>query len=283
MNFTGERFIPELSGQIELEHLNRYYFVIKQIDLTNKVVLDLASGEGYGSDLLAKYSKQVIGVDISNEAIEHAKLRYIKDNLNFTVGDVTQIPIASHSIDIAVCFETIEHHDRHVEMINEIVRVLKPDGILVISSPDKYYYSDLPNYKNEFHVKELYYEEFKNLISENFRFVKFFCQRLFNGSIIVLNEEDVNYNIPIVIENDGVINAFLPMYNISIASNGSPLKPTHQIIGYTSDMGALISKKYFDNKLEKIYNSRTWRTGKFFITPLKFLKRILTSLFVRFS
>lgn len=276
MEFTGERYIPDLSGLIKLEHFNRYFFVIHQINLADKIVLDLASGEGYGSDLLANYSKQVIGVDISTDVIEHSKSKYSKENLMFLVGNVTQIPLEDHSIDITVSFETIEHHDRHEEMIREIKRVLKPDGILVISSPDKHYYSDLRNFKNEFHVKELYYQEFKDLITGNFRFVKFFCQRLFNGSIIVLNDTDVNYNVPIVIEANGEVNSFLPMYNISIASNGLPLKSTHQIIGYTSDMGELVSRDYLDNSLAKIYNSLTWRIGKFFITPFQLLKKALS-------
>jgi ubiquinone/menaquinone biosynthesis C-methylase UbiE len=169
MEITGERFIPGQLGQIELEHLNRYYFVINQIDLMDKIVIDLASGEGYGSELLAKHAKKVYGIDISQEAIIHAKNKYHSENLEFQIGDATEIPLPDEIADVFVCFETIEHHDKHKEMMEEIKRVLKPNGVLVISSPDKYYFSDLSKLKNEFHIKELYYDQFKALVNNKFK------------------------------------------------------------------------------------------------------------------
>jgi len=63
--------------------------------------------------------------------------------------------------DLVVSFETIEHHDEHEQMLAEVKRVLKPDGMAIISSPDKAIYTDKPEYHNSFHVKELYREEFE--------------------------------------------------------------------------------------------------------------------------
>ena len=71
-------------------------------------------------------------------------------------------------VDFVVSFETIEHHDQHLQMMMEIRRVLRPDGVLIISSPDKHEYSDVPGFKNEFHVKELYLSEFVDLLSSHF-------------------------------------------------------------------------------------------------------------------
>ena len=116
--------MPELFGQIRLEHFHRYYFVINQINLGDKIVLDLASGEGYGSDLLANYAKQIFGVDIDVETITHAKSKYIRNNLTFLIGEASHIPLPDNSIDVFVSFETIEHHDKHIEMLNEVKRVL---------------------------------------------------------------------------------------------------------------------------------------------------------------
>jgi 2-polyprenyl-3-methyl-5-hydroxy-6-metoxy-1,4-benzoquinol methylase len=62
-----------------------------------------------------------------------------------------------------VSFETLEHHDKHDEMFLEIKRILRPGGLLLMSTPEKLFYTDLPNVQNEFHVKELYLEEFRDL------------------------------------------------------------------------------------------------------------------------
>jgi ubiquinone/menaquinone biosynthesis C-methylase UbiE len=88
MNSTGERFLLSQSGMIEFEHLSRYYFVNQNFNLNNKVVLDIASGEGYGSNLLSEKAKYVYGIDISSEAIDYAKKKYCKNNLKFLQGDI---------------------------------------------------------------------------------------------------------------------------------------------------------------------------------------------------
>ncbi len=93
MQLTGERFIPLMKGVIEYEHLSRYYFVVNQIDLKDKIVVDLASGEVYGTEILSRYAKSVIGIDISSEAIEHAKNRYQKSNLQYFEVDACKIPL----------------------------------------------------------------------------------------------------------------------------------------------------------------------------------------------
>ena len=165
--FTGERFLPTEAGNIALEHLHRY-FQAREI-AAGKVVLDIASGEGYGSAILAEAALSVTGVDISDEAVAHARRRYQRDNLQYLVGDCAQIPLPDASVDMVVSFETIEHHNRHEEMLREIKRVLREDGVLLISSPDKKYYSDELNYSNPYHVKELYRDEFEALIGRHFR------------------------------------------------------------------------------------------------------------------
>ena len=73
-----------------LEHLHRYALVRDLVK--EKIVLDIASGEGYGSNLLAKTASQVFGVDICEETINNAKGRYIAGNLKFAQGDITSIP-----------------------------------------------------------------------------------------------------------------------------------------------------------------------------------------------
>jgi 2-polyprenyl-3-methyl-5-hydroxy-6-metoxy-1,4-benzoquinol methylase len=180
--WTGERYLPEVQGGIELEHLHRYLFA-KQLS-GGKRVLDIASGEGYGTYLLAQSATNVVGVDISAEAIAHAKAKYKSGNLEFRAGSCAAIPLAENSVDIVVSFETIEHHNEHHEMMHEIKRVLVPDGLLIISCPDKLEYSDKPNYVNPYHVNELYRDEFRSLLSKYFKCHYIAGQRVVYGSAI---------------------------------------------------------------------------------------------------
>ena len=161
-----ERLSPGTVSMSSVEHLHRYALAAEICG--GKDVLDIASGEGYGSNLLAQTAKTVAGVDISAEAIDQAKAKYIRPNLRFFQGAADAIPLGDSSIDVVVSFETLEHHDKHEEMLAEIKRILRPNGLLVISTPDKRFYSDIPQYKNEFHVKELYTDEFRALLSKFF-------------------------------------------------------------------------------------------------------------------
>ena len=170
--WTGERYVPGVIGDIELEHLHRYYLA-RELAL-GKDVLDIACGEGYGSLLLAEVARSVVGVDASEEVIRYADERYQRSNVQFKHGACGHIPLPDASIDLIVSFETIEHHDEHHEMMREFVRVLRPDGLVLISSPDKAEYSDKPHFVNSFHVKELYFEEFQELLLNYFGHAQFF-------------------------------------------------------------------------------------------------------------
>ncbi|MBC3934216.1 glycosyltransferase [Undibacterium sp. CY7W] len=221
LKFTGERYVPEVNGNIELEHVHRYIQASTLVQ--GKIVLDIASGEGYGSALLADHAQQVYGVDISSEAIQHASARYHKGNLEYRVGSCAAIPLNDASVDMVVSFETIEHHDQHEEMMLEIRRVLRPGGLLLISSPDKHFYTDLTGIQNEYHVKELYEHEFKALLGKHFTHSRFFGQKLIYGSGI-FSESDSTGLISHRRE-DGVLQAQSgmqgPLYWIALASDAS--------------------------------------------------------------
>lgn len=219
MEFTGERFVPEVQGNIELEHLHRYLQACELV--AGKVALDIASGEGYGTAILAGKASRVIGVDISEEAVKHAKTRYIAENLEFLAGSCTNIPLPDMSVDVVVSFETIEHHDQHEKMLQEIKRVLKPTGFLLISSPDKFHYSDEPGFNNSYHVKELYQHEFKKLINDYFSNAVYYGQRVIYGSAIF--PESRNAFAITYTKEDGVVKntpgLAKPTFWIALASN----------------------------------------------------------------
>ena len=174
--FTGERFIPGTRGEIWVEHWHRYHFAARWA--AGKRVLDVACGEGYGSALLAKHAAHVTGVDISEEALAHARAAYAaQGNLRFEAGSCSALPLADASMDLAVSFETVEHIEEQERFLDELARVLAPDGVLVMSCPNKLEYSDRRNYTNEFHVRELYRDELRALVAKRFAHVAWYGQR----------------------------------------------------------------------------------------------------------
>jgi ubiquinone/menaquinone biosynthesis C-methylase UbiE len=176
LTFTGERFLPNEAGEMWAEHWHRYHAI--QHLVAGKRVLDLACGEGYGSALISRSALTVSGVDISSDAIAHAKNVYsTQTNLKFVEASCTKLPFADHSFDVVVSFETIEHITEHDAFLDEIKRVLTADGLLIISSPNKAEYSDARNFQNEFHVKELYRDELAQLIAKRFAHTTWFSQR----------------------------------------------------------------------------------------------------------
>lgn len=182
MECTGERYLPEFDRDWTLEHLHRYLLACELV--TGKAVLDIACGDGYGSAMLAKHATQVTGIDIDTPTVERARDKYVADNLRFLQGSATNIPLDDDSMDLVVSFETIEHLTEQDRMLREIRRVLRPKGFLLISSPNKYEYSDVPGYHNEFHLKELYCQEFEALLQKHFSRHILLGQRVIFGSLI---------------------------------------------------------------------------------------------------
>lgn len=193
MEFTGERYVPELvSAKISYEHWHRYLFA-KQF-CTGKKVLDIACGEGYGSAYLAKFASHTTGVDISAEAIDHARNKYGGTHIEFVLSDAVQLPFDNEYFDTIVSFETLEHLSSEDQQlyITELLRILKKDGILIISTPNKKVYSDEASYANPYHLAELYKADFKAYLSAHFKNVVIFNQQIIGGSqISQRNDEQV--------------------------------------------------------------------------------------------
>lgn len=183
MDFTGERFTPECVREIWYEHQHRYAFAAPLC--AGRRVLDAACGEGYGSALLAGAAAHVDGVDVSPEAVAHARRRYGDDDrLDFHVADVTRLPFDDDTFERIVSFETLEHLEAQDAMLAEFRRVLAPGGLLIVSSPDKAVYTDQHGNDNEFHVKELYRDELESLLARHFPAVRLLGQKLLFHSAI---------------------------------------------------------------------------------------------------
>jgi ubiquinone/menaquinone biosynthesis C-methylase UbiE len=179
LTFTGERFLPGCVGEIAYEHWHRYAFARRFA--VGKRVLDAACGEGYGTALLAKAASTVVGVDIDRPTVAHASARYGDGvRVRFVEGSCTELPLPDASVDVVVSFETIEHigASDQPRMLAEFARVLVPDGIVVLSSPNKRLYSDDRNYVNEFHLHELYRDELERLLKPLFAARRWYHQRV---------------------------------------------------------------------------------------------------------
>lgn len=185
LEFTGERYIPGVAGDIAFEHHHRYALCLGVV--RGRDVLDIACGEGYGCAMLAGAARSVLGVDIDPATVEHAAGRYggAAAPVRFLVGSCDAIPAPDASVDVVTSFETIEHHDRHEEMMREVRRVLRPGGVLVISSPNRAAYSDKSGFENPFHVKELYRAEFEDLLRRHFPYVALYGQRIGTASFVL--------------------------------------------------------------------------------------------------
>ena len=225
LQWTGERFLPSVGGQIRYEHVHRYAICA---DLcADRRVLDIACGEGYGSAYLSNFASSVVGVDVDKLSVNHASAKYAHlKNIEFRLGSVDAIPLADDSVDVVVSFETIEHVSCHQEMLAEIKRVLKDDGVLIISTPDKEVYSEVSGDYNEFHVKELYAQEFRDLLEPFFSDVTFLGQRLATGSLIfpLENEsESDSYDAwtagSTLSSERSTVKMKNPMYLIAVCSN----------------------------------------------------------------
>ncbi len=232
LKWTGERYLPFVKpntcgAEIHYEHLHRYAFACQFV--SGKKIMDLACGEGYGSYILSKEADHVTGIDIDYNTIVHAAYKYQVENLEFLQGSICEIPIEGEKIyDVIISFEAIEHIDKEEQkkFLIEVKRLLKEEGLFIVSSPNKALYSDEPVYQNQYHKKELYYNEFESLLKNYFSNITFFGQKVYCGSNIwQLLSKKIHKSVNFTIEKNKEIFTFVednyknPLYYIAVASN----------------------------------------------------------------
>jgi ubiquinone/menaquinone biosynthesis C-methylase UbiE/Tfp pilus assembly protein PilF len=238
MQFSGERFVPEVKGQIAYEHFHRYHAASEFV--TDKIVLDIASGEGYGSALLAAHARAVVGVEISREAVEHAQCRYAGvSNLRFVEGSCEHIPLENASVDVVVSFETIEHIEDHNRFLEEVARVLKPNGLFILSSPNKKIYTEAADHHNPFHLHELDRTEFEATLARVFPYVQLCGQRLTFSSYLWPLESSTKVEFGKHYSNafqDSCQPPFEPEYFVALcAKEHAPLPLVSSLYTHTND------------------------------------------------
>jgi 2-polyprenyl-3-methyl-5-hydroxy-6-metoxy-1,4-benzoquinol methylase len=243
LEHTGERFLPGITGTTEIsyDHIARYRFAEQYIK--GKKTIDLGSGVGYGTYSLSKFAEDVLGVDISEEAVAYAACCYEAPNLSYQVGDVTNTPYPNESFEAAISFEVIEHLERPEALVEEALRLLKEDGIFVVSTPDKQTYSNDRNYVNPHHLKEMYPLEFRKILKQYFRHVQIYRQGALAGSIITPDLSELSEDGQLTLEStrfslpDPKFGREVPvtLYMIAVCANGSapePLQHPHLMLDY---------------------------------------------------
>ena len=180
--FTGERLIP---GQVDVdllnEHLARYAFAARLAH--GKRVLDAGCGAGYGSAELAGQAASVTGADLAAEAVDFARAHYGLPNLAFEQASCDRLPHPDGCFDLVVAFEVIEHLEGWREFLLEARRVLAPAGQLIVSTPNKLYYTESRGVHgaNPFHVHEFDFEEFRGALESVFPHVALFLENHVEG------------------------------------------------------------------------------------------------------
>jgi len=167
---TGERTLPDVPEENYWyrRHLVVYEWIAARVG--GKRVIDMACGEGYGSDVLAAAAASVVGVDANPEAHEHARLRYVRPNLRFERDLVEGF---AEPCDAVVFLQTIEHVQDPGAILEHFKSMLAPGGVAYVSTPNLLTLAPPGAEKsdNPWHVKEYRYEEFKGLCERHFESV----------------------------------------------------------------------------------------------------------------
>lgn len=263
-------------------HIGRYKTALPFIE--NKIVLDIACGSGYGTKLISARAKKVYGVDVDKNAINYAKANYLADNIVYKQASGLSIPLEDNSIDVVVSYETIEHIANYKKFLAEIKRVLKPEGVLILSTPNDEEYPE----GNHFHYHEFKHKELTTLLKNYFKNIDEYFQTywLFStilpeasqtteweSSMKVLNTSPIkpdkciyffmicsDKKIDAKIDQLGVIGEhYRPMsaYNQNKANNEtvSDLKDSNKKLE--------LALRTTQNRLDEIQKSKSWKLARF--------------------
>ena len=128
-------------------------------------VLDIACGEGYGSWLLREWgASEVVGVDVSDEAIAAANTQFAREGVRFLLSDASRVCdlLGEERFDLIVCFETIEHVPDPASLLRAIRLLASPEAIILVSCPNDHVATE-PGESNPFHLRKYTFAEFKSL------------------------------------------------------------------------------------------------------------------------
>ncbi|MCL5023585.1 MAG: methyltransferase domain-containing protein [Nitrospirae bacterium] len=230
LEFTGERVIPgKVEKDLYQDHLARYLFAARCVK--GKRVLDFGCGAGYGAEVLRKAgASKVTGIDISPEAVAYARSNYAGNGIEFVIGDCRNAPFPARGFDVVVSFEVLEHIEDQTSYLSEVRRLLTPEGIFIVSTPNKKTYTDerqVP--KSLFHRKEFYLDDLRAFLEKQFPFVEIYGQCRTEGVLIkrqaredkgLRNLKDLNGDVQIAQDAEGSGFPESSQYFIAVCGEG---------------------------------------------------------------
>jgi len=162
---TGERTVPGLAE--ENYWFRRHEVAYRECEAlcAGQEVLEAGCGEGYGADLIASVARRVVAVDYDPTTVAHVRRRYPR--VQVVAANLAALPMPDASVDVVVNFQVIEHLWDQPQFITECLRVLRPGGLLAISTPNRITFtpgSDVP--LNPFHTRELNAAELRELLED---------------------------------------------------------------------------------------------------------------------
>jgi SAM-dependent methyltransferase len=187
LQLTGERTLPGIAIEKYwfARHLVAYEFAATLSP--GKRVIDIGCGEGYGPSLLSRTAVEVLGIDIAPEVIGHARKTYRRPNLSFELMDVNRLEVSSGSFDVAVSFQVVEHLEDESHFFSEMARVLAPDGLALLTTPNRLTISPGSCKPiNPFHLREYTPDELAELLADYFESVE--ISGLFHARMLAWND-----------------------------------------------------------------------------------------------
>jgi hypothetical protein len=210
---------------IPLEHLHRYSYASEL--LKGKRVLDLAAREGHGTWLLSNTAQAVVGLDADETVVQQAASRHKRDNLQFLAGSGLNIPISrDQTFDAVVCFDAIEEATNLQHLLDEVKRVLTPEGFFVVSAPNE------AAAESPFNAKTFSHDELHQFLKSRFEHVQLFRQVIYANSTIQSGSANPNGS------GHGKTE---PQYLLAIASD-APVSPFPDS-SYTDGLLSLLNSK----------------------------------------
>ena len=193
---SSERQLDDTNNPWWGEHINRYEEAAKLLPHEPLTVLDIACGSGFGSNYLAQLGYVVVGADLSEDTITDCNNKFKHSNLSFKVLDGTNIQYADESFDVVISFETIEHTTEYQKMLNEFKRVVKKNGLIIISTPNFLINSPKGVIINPYHTQEWIYEDLLKILKNTFSVVKLLGQKYVRYN----NRPQIKYKVGFMIE-----------------------------------------------------------------------------------
>ncbi|HYY05933.1 MAG TPA: class I SAM-dependent methyltransferase [Candidatus Limnocylindria bacterium] len=222
LSLTGERTLPDVPEENYWfrRHLAVYEWIGARVGGLR--VVDMACGEGYGSDVLARTARSVVGVDANPEAHEHARLRYRRDNLRFVRDMVQTFP---EPCDAVVFLQTIEHVPEPGETLEHFKRLIGPDGVVYVSTPNVLTLAPAGATRsdNPWHIREYRAEEFRALCAAHFSRVELLG--LFHARRLRAHELALRLGWDAVHARLGITKRFYDRFTPAIGTRDFALRP----------------------------------------------------------